>query len=117
MKPVRQIPPTTIVFLGLQHKMVDLEDFQANTSEINCKVHLKCGKRSRMPVRIVSVIANCESSPSVKSIAKKRIAHRVGNGNLVVKVIEVIKVNEVITVIKVIVVIKIIKGNLVTRSG
>ena len=73
-----------------------------------------------MPVRIVSVIANCESSPSVKSIAKKRIAHRVGNGNLVVKVIEVIKVNEVIKVIKVIVVIKIIKvikGNLVTRSG
>ena len=52
-------------------------------------------KRSRMPVRMVSVIANCESSPSVKSIAKKRIAHRVGNGNLVIKVIEVIKVNEV----------------------
>ena len=64
-----------------------------------------------MPVRMVSVIANCESSPRVKSIAKKRIAHRVGNGNLVIKVIEVIKV------IKVIEVLKVIKSNLVTRSG
>ena len=52
-----------------------------------------------MPVRIVSVIANCESSPRVKSIAKKRIAHRVGNGNLVIKVIEVIKVIKIIKVI------------------
>ena len=64
-----------------------------------------------MPVRMVSVIANCESSPSVKSIAKKRIAHRVGKGNLVIKVIEVIKV------VKVIKVLKVIKSNLVTRSG
>ena len=73
-----------------------------------------------MPVRMVSVIANCESSPRVKSIAKKRIAHRVGKGNLVIKVIGVIKVIEVIKIIKVngvIKVIKIIKGNLVTRSG
>ena len=71
-------------------------------------MHLKCGKRSRMPVRMVSVIANCESSPSVKSIAKKRIAHRVGNGNLVIKVIEVIEFIKII---------RVIKGNLVTRSG
>ena len=55
-----------------------------------------------MPVRMVSVIANCESSPRVKSIAKKRIAHRVGKGNLVIKVIEVIKVIKVVEVFKVI---------------
>ena len=70
-----------------------------------------------MPVRMVSVIANCESSPSVKSIAKKRIAHRVGNGNLVIKVIEVIKVIKIIKVIEVLKVLKVIKSNLVTRSG
>ena len=48
----------------------------------NC---LRCGMRSRMPVRMVSTMANCESRPKVKSMAKKRIAHSVGKGNLVTR--------------------------------
>ena len=48
----------------------------------NC---LRCGMRSRMPVRMVSTMANCESRPKVKSMAKKRIAQSVGKGNLVTR--------------------------------
>ena len=47
--------------------------------------YLRWGMRSRMPVRMVSTMANCESRPKVKSMAKKRIAHNVGNGNLVTR--------------------------------
>ena len=46
---------------------------------------LRCGMRSRMPVRMVSTMANCESRPKVKSMAKKRIAQSVGKGNLVTR--------------------------------
>ena len=47
--------------------------------------YLRWGMRSRMPVRMVSTMANCESRPKVKSMAKKRIAQSVGKGNLVTR--------------------------------
>ena len=34
MKPVRQMPPTTIVFLGLQDKMVDIKIRLCNPSDV-----------------------------------------------------------------------------------
>ena len=47
--------------------------------------YLRWGMRSRMPVRMVSTMANWESRPKVKSMAKKRMAHSVGNGKRVTR--------------------------------
>ena len=97
MKPVRQSPPTTKVFFGLSKitlvfKIIIFDDQKVtdmsgkdSADHINSCNYLRWGMRSRMPVRMVSTMANWESRPKVKSMAKKRIAHNVGNGNRVTR--------------------------------
>lgn len=42
------------------------------------------GNSSQIAVTTVSKIVNCESSPKVKSIKKKRTAHKGDTGNLLI---------------------------------
>ena len=72
----------TIIFDD--QKVTDMSG-KDSADHINSCNYLRWGMRSRMPVRMVSTMANWESRPKVKSMAKKRIAHNVGNGNRVTR--------------------------------